>query len=105
MFAPAVLLLAALAAVNGTPLQKRSHVLTIHNNCAQSVTPSLTNTGGPFVQLKALAKDQTTTTTVPENVRDPTLRRRHCSHSPLQWTSGRVFGQTGKCSKPDGAGW
>jgi hypothetical protein len=44
------------------------HLLTITNNCGQTVTPMLTNTGGPFVTLPALGKGGVATHTVPEAV-------------------------------------
>jgi hypothetical protein len=45
------------------------HLFTITNNCAQTITPSLTNTGGPFIQLAAIGRGGTVTTSVPEGVR------------------------------------
>jgi hypothetical protein len=76
MFTRIALLVTGLAAVNAVPFQKRDHLLTITNNCPQTITPSLTNTGGPFIQLGALGQGQTATTSVPENARDPILHTR-----------------------------
>jgi hypothetical protein len=53
------------------------HLFTITNNCAQTITPSLTNTGGPFIQLAAIGRGGTVTTSVPEGVRV----MHHLSHS------------------------
>jgi hypothetical protein len=44
------------------------HLITFKNNCGNTVTPMLTNTGGPFVKLASLGKGQTATTTIPEAV-------------------------------------
>jgi hypothetical protein len=44
------------------------HLITFKNNCGNTVTPMLTNTGGPFIKLAALGRGQTTTTTIPEAV-------------------------------------
>jgi hypothetical protein len=57
----------AIALVISTPAMA-DHVFTIKNNCDKTITPSLTNTGGPFTQLRALKKGETVTTSVPEGV-------------------------------------
>jgi hypothetical protein len=44
------------------------HLVTITNNCGNAVTPMLTNTGGPFVQLATLGRGQSTTTILAEGV-------------------------------------
>jgi hypothetical protein len=75
MFTQLVILVAALASVQAAPFQKRDHTLTITNNCGKPITPSLTNTGGPFIQLGTLQQGQTTTTSVPENVRHLYVQR------------------------------
>jgi hypothetical protein len=62
---------AALALTAASPTLA-NHLFTITNNCAQRITPMLTNTGGPFVKLAALNKGGVATYSVPEAVRaDP----------------------------------
>jgi hypothetical protein len=72
MLAPIVPILASLAVIipaNGAVVHRRGgHTITFTNKCAQTVTPMLTNTGGPFIKLKALKKGGTASTTVPDNV-------------------------------------
>jgi hypothetical protein len=63
--------LAAVSSSLATPAQlsKRNHQFTFTNNCAQTVTPMLTSTGGPFIRLAALGKGGSASTSLPENVR------------------------------------
>lgn len=44
------------------------HLITFTDNYGQNVTPMLTNTGGPFVQLATLGRGGQTTTTIAEGV-------------------------------------
>jgi hypothetical protein len=60
----------AIAFAVATPAMA-DHLFTITNNCAQTITPSLTNTGGPFIQLAAIGRGGTVTTSVPEGVSLP----------------------------------
>jgi hypothetical protein len=59
--------LVALALAAASPVLA-DHLVTITNNCGNAVTPMLTNTGGPFVQLATLGRGQSTTTILAEGV-------------------------------------
>jgi hypothetical protein len=59
--------LVALALAATSPVLA-DHLVTITNNCGNAVTPMLTNTGGPFVQLATLGRGQSTTTILAEGV-------------------------------------
>jgi hypothetical protein len=59
--------LVALALAAASPVLA-DHLVTITNNCGNAVTPMLTNTGGPFVQLATLGQGQSTTTILSEGV-------------------------------------
>jgi hypothetical protein len=65
--------LAAVSSAVATPAQlsKRNHQITFTNNCAQTVTPMLTSTGGPFIRLAALGRGGSASATVGESVRAP----------------------------------
>jgi hypothetical protein len=66
MFTRAVTLVAIALAAASPALA--DHLITFKNNCGQNVTPMLTNTGGPFIQLATLGRGGQTTTTIPEGV-------------------------------------
>jgi hypothetical protein len=69
------------------------HLVTFKNNCGQRVTPMLTNTGGPFVQLASLGQGQTATTIIAEGVR----LARHCEMWSKKLTL-MISGTLGACS-------
>jgi hypothetical protein len=85
------------------------HLVTFKNNCGQRVTPMLTNTGGPFVQLASLGQGQTATTIIAEGVRLASLcgmwskKLTHEFSGTLAACSGRLasaasrMAQDGKC--------
>jgi hypothetical protein len=60
---------------------------------------------GSFKALNALGHGQKASTSVPEavRVRQPQLDST-ADLGRTQWHAGRAFGQTGKCSQPDGNG-
>ncbi|KAF7335055.1 hypothetical protein MVEN_02256000 [Mycena venus] len=64
------------------------HHITFHNRCAsKTITPTFHAADGTTRSMHAIAKGQTTSTTVAE--------------AKAAW---RIFGQTGSCSHPDGGG-
>ncbi|KAJ6536089.1 hypothetical protein B0H19DRAFT_1270898 [Mycena capillaripes] len=76
-----IFFLVALAAVANA-----DHHITFHNRCAsRTITPTFHAADGTTRSMRAIAKGQTTSTTVAE--------------AKAAW---RIFGQTGSCSHPDG---
>ncbi|KZV86622.1 hypothetical protein EXIGLDRAFT_840610 [Exidia glandulosa HHB12029] len=85
---PVALALAPAVLANPAPLQKRDHLITFKNRCgSKTITPAFHAADGTSRYMAALGPGGSTTTTVLE--------------AKAAW---RVFGQTGQCSYPDGAG-
>jgi hypothetical protein len=100
-------IIAALLAVPsalGASLGKREHTLVFKNNCPNKITPMLHDNGGMFRALKELAHGESVPTSVAEGVCLRRLALFFLLLTDVQWNAGRMFGQDGKCSKPDGGG-